>query len=94
MQKIEEARDKLQKMECRRVEIEEQLRVAPDEDKDDLLLQYENELDALETQKKLFEDLEFQQLEVTFALAIYFLFFFGKFFFVFFQKKCYWFIVR
>ena len=46
------------------MEIEEQLRVAADEDKDDLLLQYENELDALESQKKLFEDLEFQQLEV------------------------------
>lgn len=64
LQRIEEARDKLQGMEDRRVEIEEQLRVAEDEEKDDLLQQYENELDALESQKKLFEDLEFQQLEV------------------------------
>ena len=65
MLKIEDARERLQRMEDRRVEIEEQLRVAPDEEKDDLLLQYENGLDALEAQKKLFEDLEFQQLEVT-----------------------------
>lgn len=46
------------------MEIEEQLRVAPDEDKDELLNQYEKELDSLENQKKVFEDLEFQQLEV------------------------------
>lgn len=48
----------------RRVEIEEELRIAPDDDKDELLAQYEVELDALENQKKIFEDLEFQQLEV------------------------------
>lgn len=52
-------------MEQRRVEIEEELRIAPDDDKDELLAQYEVELDALENQKKIFEDLEFQQLEVS-----------------------------
>ena len=47
------------------MEIEEELRIAPDDDKDELLAQYEVELDALENQKKIFEDLEFQQLEVS-----------------------------
>lgn len=52
-------------MEDRRVEIEEQLRVAADDEKDELLSLYEKELDALDNQKKVFEDLEFQQLEVS-----------------------------
>lgn len=55
-------------MEGRRMSIEKQLRVASDEEKDDLLLEYENELDALDNQKKIFEDLEFQQLEVGFGI--------------------------
>jgi len=46
------------------VEIEELLRVASDDEKDNLLTLYEQEMDALENQKKVFEDLEFQQLEV------------------------------
>lgn len=57
----------------RRVEIEEELRIAPDDDKDELLAQYEVELDALENQKKIFEDLEFQQLEVRILMLCIFI---------------------
>lgn len=60
-------------MEMRRVEIEEELRIAPDDDKDELLAQYEVELDALENQKKIFEDLEFQQLEVRILMLCIFI---------------------
>lgn len=55
----------MKELDVRRLEIEEQLRMAPDEEKDGLLTLYETTLDSLEAQKKIFEDLEFQQLEVS-----------------------------
>lgn len=55
----------MKELDSRRLEIEERLRAASDEEKDELLALYETTLDSLEAQKKIFEDLEFQQLEVS-----------------------------
>ena len=63
---MDEERHKLQELESQHYTTEQLLENSITKDEEDSLLeQYQKEQEVLENQRKLFDDLEFQQLEVS-----------------------------
>ncbi|CAH1797445.1 unnamed protein product [Owenia fusiformis] len=63
MADIEREHTKLQQLEAQHYETEQLLDACSQEEEDGLLERYQQEQEALETQRKIYEDLEFHQLE-------------------------------
>ena len=61
---IERERQRLEELETENCNLEQRLEACTVEEEQELLMKYQRNKELLDNQRKLFDDLEFQQLEV------------------------------
>lgn len=61
---MEKQRELIQQLEQQQHETEQRLEACPKDDEEDMLEQHQQQMDSIEHQHKIFDDMEFKQLEV------------------------------
>ena len=69
---MERERERLEELQTENCNLEQMLESCPLENEAELQVKYQRNKELLENQRKLFDDLEFQQLEVNFDWAVLF----------------------
>ena len=67
---MERERERLEELQTENCNLEQMLESCPLENEAELHVKYQRNKELLENQRKLFDDLEFQQLEVNFDWAV------------------------